>query len=308
MKTTFRARQPYADIFLDCAEKAPCRSAYRPERFMKAMECNRSGIGALTGLGLDERGLERKNPVIAALGDSVTAGHFESLVFPNPGAWFAEVLKRAGEEGREIDYAALANPAKLNALLAELSAKIPAGQGLPPVEISDTRESYVEKFRQKLIDRYEETVVSVINSGIAGDNLIMMEKRLERDVLRYQPDLALVNGSLNWSDDMGTTAFYKKLLTKVVERIKENTEADVILLTPNGMVSDERACATLAERVQAIREVAEEQAVCLADAYAVWETAREAGCPWEELLANGINHPGAEGHEVYAITLMKLFA
>lgn len=31
------------------------------------------------------------------------------------------------------------------------------------------------------------------------------------------------------------------------------------------------------------------------------------GCPWEELLANGVNHPGIEGHEVYAITLMKLF-
>lgn len=63
---------------------------------------------------------------------------------------------------------------------------------------------------------------------------------------------------------------------------------------------------TTGERVVAIREVAEEEQVCLADVYAVWEAAREAGCPWKELLANGINHPGVEGHEVYAMVLMKL--
>lgn len=64
---------------------------------------------------------------------------------------------------------------------------------------------------------------------------------------------------------------------------------------------------TTPERVRVIREVAEEQKVCLADVYAVWEDAREKGCPWKELLANGVNHPGAEGHQVYADVLMKLF-
>ena len=40
---------------------------------------------------------------------------------------------------------------------------------------------------------------------------------------------------------------------------------------------------------------------------AVWTAAQEADCPWEELLANRINHPSVEGHEVYARVLMKLF-
>ena len=63
---------------------------------------------------------------------------------------------------------------------------------------------------------------------------------------------------------------------------------------------------TTPERVQAIREIAEEEQVCLAEVYAVWEAARIAGCPWKELLANGTNHPGVEGHEVYARVLIKL--
>ncbi len=60
-------------------------------------------------------------------------------------------------------------------------------------------------------------------------------------------------------------------------------------------------------RVEKIRELAAEENVCLADVYAVWELARENKCPWEELLANKVNHPGIEGHEVYAEVLMKLF-
>ena len=135
---------------------------------------------------------------------------------------------------------------------------------------------------------------------------VMMDKRLERDVLRYQPDLVLINGSLNWNDELGDTAFYKQLLTKVVTRIQEGAQADIILLTSNGIVINDLYDKQLKERVNAIREVAAEKSVCLADTYAVWERAREMGCPWKELLANGANHPGVEGDEVYAITLMKL--
>ena len=77
MKTTFRIRQPYADIFMKCADDFICNSPVKPHRFIKKMKENTGMAGGLFGL-TDEEGLERKNPVIAALGDSVTAGHFET--------------------------------------------------------------------------------------------------------------------------------------------------------------------------------------------------------------------------------------
>ena len=75
---------------------------------------------------------------------------------------------------------------------------------------------------------------------------------------------------------------------------------------PNPMMEPPPEEERTEDRVRAVREVAWEEGVCLADAYAVWEKARDAGCPWKELLANGINHPGVEGHTAYALTLMKL--
>lgn len=269
MKTTFNVRQPYADLFMDCARRAPCRSPAFPERFIRKMEHNRGSVASISKRGYDENGLELKNPVIVGLGDSVTAGHFESL----------DKLTFTDDGKNRYD----------------------------PVEITDSRESYLEKFRMKLIDRYEETSVSVINCGIAGDNLRMMERRLARDVIRYQPDLVLINGSLNWWEDLGTARDYEGVLDRIVLRVRGETQADVVLLTPNGIVSDPKSCAALRERVEAIRETAVRRHTCLADVYEVWERAAKYGCPWEELLANRKNHPAVLGHEVYAEVLMKLF-
>ena len=80
MKTTFRAKQPYAEILLETARAFSCASPAKPLRFMQKMKENQGFIGLISGKGPDEEGLERKNPLIVALGDSVTAGHFESLV------------------------------------------------------------------------------------------------------------------------------------------------------------------------------------------------------------------------------------
>lgn len=285
MKTTYRIPAPYAQQFLKLADSFACESPARPERFMEKMKRNRGAVAGFTQKGLDENGLERKNPVIVALGDSVTAGHFETLLPKDPEALrthFAQMLRGEDVLG----------------------------------EITDARESYIEKFRLALIDKYEQTSVSVLNAGIAGDVLPMMCKRADRDVVRHDPDLILINGSLNWDDEtMGDASAYKALLKGLVQKLKAETAADIILLTPNGDLPNDllepigipAKEVTTPARCEAIREVAREEQVCLADVRAVWDQAKEAGISWEALLSNGVNHPSVEGHEVYARVLMKLF-
>ena len=285
MKTTYRIPAPYAEQFLKLADDYASDSPARPLRFIEKMKRNRGAVAGFTQKGLDENGLERKNPVIVALGDSVTAGHFETLLPKDPEALrthFAQMLRGDDVLG----------------------------------EITDARESYIEKFRLALIDKYEQTSVSVLNAGIAGDVLSMMCKRADRDVVRYDPDLVLINGSLNWDDEtMGDASAYKALLKGLVQKLKAETAADIILLTPNGDLPNDllepigipAKPVTTPARCESIREIAREEQVCLADVRAVWDQAKNAGIPWEALLSNGVNHPSVEGHEVYAKSLMKLF-
>lgn len=283
MRTSFRTPPELAEIFIKIAEAMPPFNCKRPERFISLMKSNTGVVGAISGNGLDEDGLEPKNPLIVAIGDSVTAGHFEFTEH------FFEMIARLE-----------ANPPK------DLS-EFPKPDPARPIEITDARESYIEHFRNMLIDQFETTSVSVINAGIAGDSIFGMYARLERDVIRCQPDLVLINGSLNWNDAFGDADKFKQKLRQMIQDIKAKTSADIILLTPNMELPNPfKGISTLPQRVAAIRELADEEDVLLADTYAVWEEYARQGHPVEALLANGCNHPSITGHEVYAITLMKL--
>ncbi|PAD44083.1 hypothetical protein CHH54_03655 [Bacillus sp. 7520-S] len=282
MRTQFEMEEEIKTRFLAFAmNKAPAHSL-KPERFINKMLKNKGNLGAFSPDGLDEKGLERRNPIIAVLGDSVTAGHFEWLIDP------AELFKGTVEGATE----------------ASTAPPIISG----PLEVTDVREVYHERFRLKLIDKYEETSVSVLNAGIAGDDILGMERRLSRDVINCQPDLVLINGSLNWPVDLSLSIF-EEALQRIVKRIQAETEADIILMTPNAEGSSpfNPNGSTLPERVEIIRRVATEEGTCLCDTYAVWAEFLEMGYDVTQMLANKINHPSKAGHEVYAIELMKLF-
>lgn len=102
MRTTFRIRQPYADIFQKCADEFINISPVKPERFIKKMKKNTGMAGGIFGI-VDEEGLELRSPIIVAIGDSVTAGHFESILNPESAKNIGSLIERlAAGENPEI--------------------------------------------------------------------------------------------------------------------------------------------------------------------------------------------------------------
>ena len=276
MKTRIEMPCELKNAFLKFARKQPAQGPV-PTRFLETLKTHTGRIaGGSNPYGPDENGLERRNPLIVAFGDSVTGGHFE---FTRP----------------------------LPEILAYWNA---CGRFPFPASVVDTQAVYHEVFRRKLMLRYPDRVVSVINAGIAGDTIAGMYKRVQRDVIAHQPDLVLLNGSLNWSAANGTDVEYLQILREVVRVIKAKTQADIILLTPNMEAKNPfspDAKSTLPTRVKMIRQLAQEENVCLADVYRIWEDfAAQSGCEVAGMLANTVNHPTKAGHEVYAVALMKL--
>lgn len=184
---------------------------------------------------------------------------------------------------------------------------------------------YHGQLKELLEERYPQCVFSVINAGDGGQNAGGGFQLLERDVLHHQPDLLLISFGLNdaHAGFDGLDA-YAANLTALINRAREATEADIILLTPNMMPHHENdnipdrwreGCGkfialqtegVLAAYAQRVREAGVKNNLPVADVYAAWEALEAAGQDTTALLANGLNHPDARGHRIAAQILMEV--
>ena len=180
-------------------------------------------------------------------------------------------------------------------------------------------DGYPARLRRRLNLLYPASAVNVLNAGVSGDSSAGGLRRLERDVLSHLPDLVTVNFGLN--DAMGgRNAFsnYRSNMRALFSRILDSG-AECMLVTPNRMCSyvshalsdpDLRAIAAAAAEIQtggtldafveAAREEARRLNVPIADAYRVWNRLERSGADTTALLANAINHPIPEMHELFA--------
>lgn len=186
---------------------------------------------------------------------------------------------------------------------------------------------YHRQLQTQLEQRYPHTTFNVINAGVAGHTATDSLARLDRDVIRYQPDLVLIafglNDAVTTADDPNLLSF-KTAIETMISQLESDTSSDVILLTPNFMVSADNANIDSSERhyleallpvqtggalatcAQAIREVAAALHIPLVDVHRAWDSFAEQGIDTNMLLANGLNHPNAEAHRLAARLLMEL--
>ena len=184
---------------------------------------------------------------------------------------------------------------------------------------------YHHRLKRLLEARYPMAVFNLLNAGVNGQSASGGLARLERDVLRYAPDLVLVAFGLNDSSlgRLGVPRFADTLV-RIVGDIRSRTDADVILLTPNFMNTRDgdrvpevyRSCVedfirrqtggVLAAYAEAVRQVGRANGVAVADVYAAWEDLARRGVDTTGLLSNGLNHPSVEAHRIPAELVMRL--
>ncbi len=179
---------------------------------------------------------------------------------------------------------------------------------------------YWNRLRRKLNCAREYIPVNVINSGIGGITAEGSLNRLERDVFAYHPDLVIVCFGLN--DVNGPLEVYLSSLEQIFDEcIKRGV--DTIFLTPNMLntyVADDtdeelKAYAAITAEIQTSGKMDRymDAAVCLArrknievcDCYKEWKMLSETE-DITMMLANRINHPVKEMHELFAQRLFEL--
>ncbi len=176
---------------------------------------------------------------------------------------------------------------------------------------------YHNRLRQKLNKYNSQVPVNVINAGIGGRTAKQSLLRLDSQVLSHNPDLVIVCFGLN--DINHEKEDYLNALGTIFRKCKEN-KIDVIFMTPNMLntyVADDAPIQWLEyagktaiyqtggkmdDYMDSARKVAEEMGVTVCDCYSKWKKISETQ-DTTMMLANRINHPTREMHELFAQSL-----
>lgn len=176
---------------------------------------------------------------------------------------------------------------------------------------------YWERLRKKILHVRKYVPVNVINAGIGGITAKDSLGRMDAQVLSHNPDLIIVCFGLN--DVNGTLEEYLDSLKIIFEKSMASG-AEVIFMTPN-MLNTYRAddapkqyfdyAAETAKMqtegkmdlyIESAVKLARDMNVTVCDCYAKWKELSKTE-DTTMMLANRINHPTKEMHELFAQSL-----
>jgi lysophospholipase L1-like esterase len=175
---------------------------------------------------------------------------------------------------------------------------------------------YQNRFGVELHERFPQSEVEVKTAGWGGRNsrTYMDQPRgaqfdFVRDVLEPKPDLVViefVNDS--YLSGEALTKQYDEILQKIT-----GNGSEIIFLTPHLVrpdwlkLADPRVDDDPRPYVQDLRKFAAARSIALADGSARWCRLWRQGIPYIIYEANWINHPEAQGLQLFVDALMALF-
>lgn len=184
----------------------------------------------------------------------------------------------------------------------------------------DFENCYVTKLAKKLNRKSNYMPVNVINAGIGGLTAVRSIPRLESQVLVHNPDLVIVCFGLN--DVNLELDVYVGALREIFVKIKERG-VDVVFMTPNMMntyvgdkvpseyveygktLADYQNNGRMDSYMKSAVDLAKEMGVIVCDVYSEWKKlSKEQDTTL--LLANGLNHPTREMHDLFADMLFEI--
>ena len=159
---------------------------------------------------------------------------------------------------------------------------------------------------ESLRQRFPDSKIEMINSGICGDTSQDGLGRLDWAVLSYEPDLVTINFGINDCVLGLSREEFEMNLVEMVRRIRAGPDSEILLLSSQPLESppyDQRVL----DYYQTVERVAKEMNVGFVDVYGAWMKRVRVGMPLDSLILPGLDHPNEAGYRIIAEELMSLF-
>lgn len=190
--------------------------------------------------------------------------------------------------------------------------------------VFEQRHSYERTVTDILAMLFPMVPVNTLNAGISGDWSTRGVERVERDVLRHEPDLTVVCYGLNeCRGKPESVEIYTEALRKIFNKVR-TSGSELIFMTPNMMntyvsphltdpdfikiaevTAKNQNNGIFEAHIDAARSLCREMNIPVCDCYAIWKRFSESGVNTTDLLANKINHPTREMNRLFAYELVR---
>lgn len=199
-----------------------------------------------------------------------------------------------------------------SALLTQTAARLRAGGPFKIIAFGDSIAAggeassealrFPNRYAASLQQRFPQAQITMENGSTGGDTSSDGLARLQAKVLSRSPNLVLVAFGMNDHNGYGygvPVATFEQNLTTMVNSIKANTGAEVILVSafppnPEWMISSH----SMGSYAAATQRVAANRQCAYADLYSAWMgVLQRKDSP--SMLGNNINHPTDFGHWLY---------
>jgi len=167
--------------------------------------------------------------------------------------------------------------------------------------------SYPEHFAERIRWELRRVRDVVINTGISGDRVPGLAADLEHRVLRFKPTVVSIMMGMNdaVAGPDGREAF-RVAYIKLIDRLREESDALILLHTPNPITAAATRRSDLPAYAQIIREVAADRGVALCDQDKMWQeyiAGRKTNLNY--LLDDGTIHPNGMGHVLFVHVMCR---
>jgi len=165
---------------------------------------------------------------------------------------------------------------------------------------------YLDFLGEMIGEKFPDSRFSLINCGMPAGTADNGLYRLQRDVLKHNPDCVLVQFGINDAFSGYPPEEFRDNIAKIVSGIKENTVAEMVLVT--SVCLENKNDNTRVKRYYGqLEQLADRQGLPLVKVHEYWEDRISEGSRFDDLVQSDRVHPVSLGYRFMAEAVMELF-
>ncbi|MCX5854584.1 MAG: GDSL-type esterase/lipase family protein [Deltaproteobacteria bacterium] len=165
---------------------------------------------------------------------------------------------------------------------------------------------YLDFLNEMLHTKFPQIRLKLINSGIPGDTADSGLYRLKWDVLHYSPDCVFIQYAINDAFSGFTEQHFKSNIKGIIDGIRENGDADIVLIT-SGYIGDNEDNRHVEGYYNQLEALGGDYSIPVVQTHEYWKKKIREGMVFGSLVQYDAVHPTEEGYRLMAEAVMDLF-